>query len=133
MYVEVRFAGTAKEGREKWNARMQSVYALYNVHRVDITFPKSTLRLYTTRELGNAKVDGRKKKDGARDEEGCGGGPLKSSHVDVLEITKSVTDFPLPRKIKLRFSTSVDISLRAFHDVQRERKGRCSSNENARG
>lgn len=55
---------------------MQSVYALYNVHRVDITFPKSTLRLYTTRELGNAKVVGWKKKDGARDEQG-GGGPLK--------------------------------------------------------
>lgn len=62
---------------------MQSVYALYNVHRVDITFPKSTLRLYTTRELGNAKVAGWKKKDGARDEEG-GGGPLKPSHVDVI-------------------------------------------------
>lgn len=62
-----------------------------------------------------------------------GGGPLKSSHVDVLEITKSVTDFPLPRKIKLRFSTRANISLRAFRDVQRERKRRCSSNENARG
>lgn len=95
---------------------MQSVYALYNVHRIDITFPKSTLRLYTTRESGNAKVAGWKKKDGTRDEEeGCGGGPLKSSHVDVLEITKSVTDFPLPRKIKLRLPTRANISLRAFH------------------